>query len=347
MGIPYRISMERTNTQGIRLRPQVGFTLVELLVVIAIIGVLVALLLPAVQAAREAARRSQCQNHLKQIGLGFLNHESTHKFMPTLGWGWAWVGDPDRGFGKRQPAGWVYSILPYIEETTLHQMGAGRSTAEKRAAAAQVAATPIATMNCPSRRRAIPYVAYFSSGTFHAINADAVPFHGRSDYAVNAGTTVHVLYGPESLEDGDTTFDWEKNNIPLEQRDGLAFLRSEVRHADITDGLSKTYCVGEKYLDPINYTTGEDGADNTSMYQGYDWDVNRWGNSPPDLLPRKDKIGYTNLSIFGSPHPGGFQVVYCDGSVHQIPYSIDGEMHRRLTSRNDGEVIDEAGVDGK
>src|SRR5215468_1104499 len=94
-----------------------GFTLVELLVVIAIIGVLIALLLPAVQSAREAARRSQCQNSLKQIATAFLNHESTQKIFPTSGWGWGWVGDPDRGYKRNQPGGWLYNILPYIEQT--------------------------------------------------------------------------------------------------------------------------------------------------------------------------------------------------------------------------------------
>ena len=79
-----------------------GFTLVELLVVITIIGILIALLLPAVQAAREAARRAQCANNLKQMGLACLGHEEAHGHFPTGGWGWGWLGDPDRGFRQRQ-----------------------------------------------------------------------------------------------------------------------------------------------------------------------------------------------------------------------------------------------------
>ena len=96
-----------------------GFTLVELLVVIAIIAMLVTLLLPAVQAAREAARRTQCINNIRQLALGCLNHESAHSFMPSGGWGWSWVGDPDRGAGKEQPGGWGYAVLPFIEEGSL------------------------------------------------------------------------------------------------------------------------------------------------------------------------------------------------------------------------------------
>jgi prepilin-type N-terminal cleavage/methylation domain-containing protein len=99
-----------------------GFTLVELLVVIAIIGILVALLLPAVQSAREAARRAQCQNHLKQIGMAFLLHENTHKILPCAGISPWHVGDAMRGRAKKQTGGWMYNILPYIEEQSLYDL---------------------------------------------------------------------------------------------------------------------------------------------------------------------------------------------------------------------------------
>src|SRR5438477_3704731 len=109
-----------------------GFTLVELLVVIAIIGVLVALLLPAVQSAREAARRMQCQNNLKQFGLAFQNHADTHKHLPTDGFGYGWVGDPDLGFGADQPGPWTFNILPYCEQKSIYDIAAGKVGQPKR-----------------------------------------------------------------------------------------------------------------------------------------------------------------------------------------------------------------------
>ncbi len=109
-----------------------GFTLVELLVVITIIGILIALLLPAVQAAREAARRAQCINNLKQMALGCMNHERANGFLPGGGWRYLWAGDPDCGFDRKQPGGWIFNIMPYIEQDSLHNMAAGMPLRRRR-----------------------------------------------------------------------------------------------------------------------------------------------------------------------------------------------------------------------
>ena len=114
VGLGRDLCLESNNTMT---RKQNAFTLVELLVVIAIIAMLVTLLLPAVQAAREAARRSQCQNNLKQLGMGCLNLESALGHYPPGGWGWAWVGDSDQQSNRDQPGGWIFGILPFMEES--------------------------------------------------------------------------------------------------------------------------------------------------------------------------------------------------------------------------------------
>ena len=117
---------------------KLGFTLVELLVVISIIGLLISLLLPAVQAAREAARQTQCKNNIKQLALGCLNHETINGRYPTGGWNWRWTGDADRGTDCMQPGGWIYNVLPFIEQQSLHDMGAGLgvwNSPEKKACA--------------------------------------------------------------------------------------------------------------------------------------------------------------------------------------------------------------------
>ena len=130
-----------------------GFTLVELLVVIAIIGVLVALLLPAVQAARESARRLQCKNQLRQLALSFHMHHDSQQYLPSGGWTWRWLGMPDLGFGKEQPGGWLYSTLPYMELGNLHQLGAGAtSVAAIKQASIDRTQAPFDGMTCPSRR---------------------------------------------------------------------------------------------------------------------------------------------------------------------------------------------------
>ncbi|HMP06498.1 MAG TPA: DUF1559 domain-containing protein, partial [Lacipirellulaceae bacterium] len=130
-----------------------AFTLVELLVVIAIIGVLVALLLPAIQAAREAARRSHCANNVKQLATAFLTHEAAHRHYPTGGWGYRWFGEPDGGYGKRQPGGWGYNILEFIEQPALRRLGQGVTDINARQPLLrQVAETLPAVFNCPSKR---------------------------------------------------------------------------------------------------------------------------------------------------------------------------------------------------
>ena len=108
-----------------------GFTLVELLVVIAIIGILIALLLPAIQSARETAQRMQCRNNLKQIGTAAMTHLDREKYYPSGGWSWSWVGDPDEGYGKKQPGGWIYNVLPGLELSGLRDEGKGLGTTAK------------------------------------------------------------------------------------------------------------------------------------------------------------------------------------------------------------------------
>src|SRR5215208_2006469 len=138
-----------------------AFTLVELLVVIAIIGILVALLLPAVQAAREAARRTQCKNNLKQLSLGCLLHQDTQKFLPSGGWGDFYTADANMGFGPRQPGSWYFNILPYIEEGAVHDANKGLTVLPLVSGVQQATillnTTPIAAFHCPSRRVAKIY----------------------------------------------------------------------------------------------------------------------------------------------------------------------------------------------
>jgi len=306
-----------------------GFTLIELLVVIAIIGILIALLLPAVQAAREAARIMQCSNHLKQMGLAWYNHVDAYGYLPGGGWGAEWVGDPDRGSGKRQPGGWIYVTLPYMEQSQLHDLGQGEPTSRKWALAAQMIATPLSFVNCPSRRAAITYPMY---PTHH--NSTHTSVASRTDYAACAGdANWSEPYSPEptTIEEGDSpSFHW----TPHPEYNGVSFERSEVTIAEVSDGTSNTYMVGEKYLNPDHYATGADPSDDWSMYSGHQDDQYRV--TPLIYPPMRDTPGVLNRCSFGSNHAATWQVVLCDGSVRAISFTIDKEVHRRLGNRKDG-----------
>ena len=318
------------------MRQKNGFTLVELLVVIAIIAMLVTLLLPAVQSAREAARRTQCINNLKQLALGALNCESAQASLPSGGWGWDWVGDPDLGFGNRQPAGWVYNTLPYIEYTDFYNNPADGQpmtiTENQKQGSCLVIKSPIEFINCPSRRESRPYGTAWRS--FHAHNAcgyQAGDEVGRLDYAANAGSQPQneLSGGPPTIQGG---IDFAPNT---DIYTGLFFVKSEIRIGQIEDGTSKTYLVGEKYLNPEHYTTGGDAADNENWCTGFNNDNHRTGR----LVPRRDRAGVRNTTAFGSAHAANWNMAYADGHVESIGYDVDLPVHRSAAHRNDGGAL--------
>ncbi len=315
---------------GSRIRNRkLAFTLVELLVVITIIGILIALLLPAVQSAREAARRLQCANHLKQLSLGALQHEAKLGFLPTGGWGYQWTGDPDRGFGYEQPCGLFYSLLPFIEQEALYQMGAGKSTQEKRDAATVRLGTPLALFYCPSRRRGIAY-PHYNSNPIH--NAPLPQQWGRTDYSFCGGDLPAGIGGPTTLQAGDDgSYQWPANVL---QRNGVVFVRSQVPMATIRDGASNTLMIGEKYLNPDHYATGQGAGNDQGALIGYDYNTVRWVGVGRGLL--RDTPGAGFVDRFGAAHGAGVQFAFCDGSVRMLSYAIDEQILHRIGVRDSG-----------
>ena len=285
-----------------------AFTLVELLVVIAIIGVLVALLLPAIQAAREAARRNTCKNNIKQLALACLNHESTHQYLPSGGWGYQYVGDFDRGAGADQPGGWFYSILPYIEENALYGLPTDgdfngpqnpNPSSQQTLGAQDMIEQARNNFYCPTRR----------SGVFPALDGTVKNAAGRQtgggsmvpggdhsaayagwdigkcDYAANGGSNENYnTQGPGSYEE---VGQWEQGQTPTQSVwevegtlgaepgnpnakgiTGVIFQRSEVRLQNIEDGTANTYLIGEKNLRVLDYDNGRGAGDDVSWAAG-------------------------------------------------------------------------------
>lgn len=320
-----------------------GFTLVELLVVIAIIGILIAMLLPAVQAAREAARRTQCCNNLRQMGLAFHNFQDVKGQLPTG----ARDGDhrvPDAltaCCNSRTHHGWswLYQILPFTEQNNVYDLaspsndpttlGSGQNSKEDL-----VAQQMIPIFYCPSRRTPEAH----GTGKFY-----------RSDYAGNAGERA----------EGDLRAEASGGKSGVVIQTDLKKLRLE----GIKDGTSNTIMVAEKALHPTSF--GSEGGDNERWSNaGWDEDIIRYGagrmNSgtvyglPPiadNSAPQNPGSGWTTITdlggrswgqwhpFFGASHAGGMNACLADGSVRFVPFTIDATVFRYLCLTNDGQPV--------
>jgi prepilin-type N-terminal cleavage/methylation domain-containing protein/prepilin-type processing-associated H-X9-DG protein len=334
-----------------------GFTLVELLVVITIIGILIALLLPAVQAAREAARRLQCTNHLKQMGLAVHNHAQILGVLPTGGTvPWAMIEDystppPDRKpWGtNRQGLGWAFQILPYLElQSVWDQIAEPQPPDIPDISYAQIrlARNEVGTFFCPSRR---PVTHYPDTEQrvlmdYCGVTPGDPPSFTHDD--------PNVLYN--SFWQGNV---WA---LPLKQQWHGVIVRANwniggdppgpinstgpIRMIDITDGASCTMMLGEKRLHPSNYQSG-DWHDDRGWSDGFDPDTMRSSAYPPgeDVDGNILGVGGQELDLafcLGSAHSGGFNSAFADGSVHAINYSIDRTVLAYLGNREDGQPID-------
>jgi type II secretory pathway pseudopilin PulG len=285
--------------------------LVELLVVIAIIGILVALLLPAIQQAREAARRTQCANHLKQFGIGFQNHHDTYRHFPHGGNHWSYAPDFGQGLnpevGATQRAGWGFQVLPFIEQ---EQVWRGNGGLDKAECQRQAIGAAIPNFFCPSRRapEAISAAAWYDPpGTY---------VHGMTDYAASNANNTGVVV--------------QINN------NGTWASGAPITTASIIDGTSNTLAVGEKRMN-IKALGTIQTDDNEGYTSGFDHDVMRYTDTAHD--PRPDTTSNFGEYRFGSSHPGGFMTVFADGAVHFISYDIDGQNFARMGQRNDGDPV--------
>ena len=327
-------------TNGRSVRSRSAFTLVELLVVIAILGILIALLLPAIQAAREAARRGACQNNLKQVGLALLTYHDVQKSFPSGGWGEEWTGMPSRGFGVKQPGGWGYSLLPYIEQRSLWALAQNGDLDEATRRLEQ----PVEAFSCASKRPAQAWAIadkYPKAKTPKPYGAPAR--YPRSDFAINTGVTQMIAFnGPDTLEEGDrSTYNWPKAEgipaLPKSPVTGISFVRFGTKLSRITDGTSQTYLIGEKHVHPDHYENGEARGDNTSIYHGYSGDNHRFAamSLPPSADGSLPVNSLDAVYRFGSAHPEVVSFVYCDGSVQPVSYEISPELHYRAGHTSD------------
>ena len=338
-----------------------GFTLVELLVVIAIIGILVALLLPAIQAAREAARRTECSNNLKQLGLACHNYAD--KFKERLPWNY----DSGNGTYPGQPRGqwaqlsWIVMALPYMEEQSLYDQIEPNMTCPMTNNASpvnrQVALTPLDTVMCPS----CPHDPVTAQGQYPGYRWGPTAQAARTDYVGNIG---HVWSGwkdcgavPDFNSEAPADFPdmfwkgrnpgtpWVNGESLNEQANlnGVFKYMGSARLADIIDGTSNTIAVFEDM-----HWRGGNGA-TFDLRPGSDtaW-FSPLGaiNSIRNPMNNKNRIwqqGANDLRCHGwsSYHPGGAQAVLADATVHFFSQDISNVLRYKLGVRNDGLAVEQ------
>lgn len=320
----------------VRAPARCAFTLVELLVVIAIIGILVALLLPAVQAAREAARRTQCTNQLKQIGLAIQTHHDGRGAFPA-----------GRTQTRQYGVSWAFQLLPYVEEGIVFD--ARDTTVRVDDPLNEVAMrTPVGVFVCPSRRTAAADRDFDDDDEPPQVTAAAA----MGDYAANAGRRLLIGINSSVPNDPSETTDRPPaRRVDLSQA-GPMFTFSRIAARRVTDGLSQTIAVGEKHLPPTPIepdSGGSVGPEHEHYWQGDtaffagDNPTSILRTSPHGLIPDGQRfaggLGAARES-FGGPHPGVTLFAYLDGHVEPLQNDISVETLNVLAAIGDGEIVE-------
>lgn len=298
-----------------------GLSVLELVTSLAVIAIILALALVGVQSARESARKLQCQNNLKQIGLAAQNHLATTQTFPSGGWGVQWMGVASLGHGARQPGGWCYSLLPFIEADNVFSIVETPDQANSdQAAVESLAETMPSVFACPARDSLTNVDNYIRYYGIHSLT------RGRhTDYAVNGGSRFYIaLVGPADFEDAVGFRFPSSHDI-----NGLSWYASELREQGIIDGFSNTFFAGEKWVALDN--PGEER--NQPLYAGDCLDVRRFTQHGP----RPDRIDeHSSRFSFGSRHNTGVNFNLCDGSTRLVSYRIDQRLFGELGNRRDG-----------